>query len=193
MYNLPPGKNDNDSDLADVAKGVLGFALLVGFFVSPLGGFVLSIFNSFLILSVLLPVGAVVAFQAWQYFNTISAPCPSCSVPLKVLKNNDGGEQGPPAASICYNCGAVVQANYENTGIDNVSGRKSVMDDDDGSGFGSFLDIFAAASAASGGTSATTTTSSTSTTAAEKKKDKNKFRREQTIIDADVEEDKPFQ
>ena len=177
MYNLPPGKN-NDNELAGVAKSVIGFALLVGFFVSPLGGFVLSIFNSFLLLAILLPIGALVSFQAWQYFNTISAPCPNCAAPLTVLKN-DG--QGVPTVSSCYNCGANVQANYENTGIDNVSGRNSVMDDAV-SGFGSLFDLFSGG----GGTPATTST----TTAVEKKKG-NKSRREQTIIDVDVEEDKP--
>jgi hypothetical protein len=180
MYNLPPGKN-NDNELADVAKGVLGFTLLVAFFVSPLGGFVLSIFNSFLILAILLPVGAVVTFQAWQYFNTLSGPCPNCAAPLTVLKN-DG--EGIPTVSTCYNCGANVQANYANTGIDNVSGRNSVMEDAV-SGFSSLLDLFPG-----GGGGATTTTSTT--TVVEKKKE-NKFRREQTIIDVDVEEDKPFQ
>jgi hypothetical protein len=178
MYNLPPGKN-NDNELADVAKGVLGFALLVGFFVSPLGGFVLSIFNSFLLLAILLPIGAIVTFQTWEYFKTISGPCPNCAAPLKVLKN-DG--EGVPTVSICYNCGANVQANYENTGIDNVSGRNSVMEDAV-SGFSSLLDLFP------GGRGTTTTTSTTTTV--EKKKQKS--RREQTIIDVDVEEDKPFQ
>jgi hypothetical protein len=179
MYNLPPGKND-DNELTDVVKGVLGFSLLVGFFVSPLGGFLLSIFNSFLLLSILLPVGAVVAFQAWQYFNTLSGPCPNCATPLKVLKND---KEGVPTASICYNCGATVQANFDNTAIDNVSGRKSVMEDDV-NGFGSLLDMF-------GGGGGTTTT--TSTTKVVEKKKENKFRREQTIIDVDVEDDKPFQ
>jgi DNA-directed RNA polymerase subunit M/transcription elongation factor TFIIS len=181
-FNWPPGKN-NDNELAGVVKGVLGFALLVGFFISPLGGFVLSIFNSFLILAILLPIGAVTAFQAWQYFNTLSGPCPNCDTPLTVLKN-DG--EGVPTVSICYSCGATVQANYDNTKIDNVSGRNSVMDDDAVSGFGSLLDLFAGG----GGREGTTTTSTT--TVVEKKKE-NKFRREQTIIDVDVEEDKPFQ
>jgi hypothetical protein len=187
MYELPPGGGGNKSELGDIAKGVAGLVLTVAFFASPLGGFVLGIFNSFFLLVLLLPVIATVVFQSYQYFYTIDGPCPNCGEPNKAIKTTKEGESTP---TICFNCGAILQANYDNTGIDNITGKNSVMDDDDQSAtLASFLDMF-------GGGSTTTTrpaVTSTTTVVEEKSKTKDKSRREGTIIDVEIEDDKPFQ
>lgn len=189
MYNLPQGGGGGGkNELSDIVKGVVGLALVVGFFASPVGGFVLGIFNSFLLLALLLPALATVGFQAWQYFNTIEGNCPNCDAPIKVFKTSKEGDAVP---TICYNCGAILQANYENTGIDNVTGRKSVIDDDSSPfGNGSAFDIFGA------GPTATSSTTSTETyTVIEDDKPKKSKPRIDSggIIDAEIEDDKPFQ
>ena len=55
MYNLPPGGGGGKNDIADIAKGVATLLLTIGFFISPLGGLVLGLFNSFLVLLFVLP------------------------------------------------------------------------------------------------------------------------------------------
>jgi hypothetical protein len=185
MKSLPPGGGGNDNELVDIAKGVAGLVLVVAFFASPLGGFVLGIFNSFFVLALLLPIIATVGFQAWQYFNTIDGPCPNCEAPAKVFKTTKEGDAVP---TICYNCGAILQANYDNTGIDNVTGRNSVMNDDESPFGASLFDIFGA-----GPTTTTEPTITTTTVIEDKSKQKDKSRREGTIIDVEVEDDKPFQ
>ena len=160
MYNLPPGGGGGGkNDVGALLSSVGFFALTVAFFLSPLGGFVLTIMNSFLLLALLLPVLGIVGFQAWQYFNTISGACPNCGAPVTVLKSQPNGEDVP---SVCFSCGAIIQANYENTGIDNVTGRSTIDDQSSpfGGGGASIFDIFGGG----GGVDPTTTTSSTTTT-----------------------------
>lgn len=187
MYNLPPGNNNNNGP-GDILKGALGLVLVIGFFASPLGGLVLGLFNSFLVLSLVLPAIGTLVFQGWQYFNTISGTCPNCGAPARVLKTNKEGEASP---SLCFNCGAVLQANYENTAIDNVTGRKSVMDDNFGSpSGGSIFDIFGGEPSSYTSTTTTTTTIYEEETPSSKKKSNIK---KDMIIDAEIEDDLPFQ
>jgi hypothetical protein len=202
MYSLPPsGGGGNKNELVSVLQSVAGLVLFVGFFLSPLGGFVLSIFNSFLLLALLIPVAGVVGFQVWQYLNTMKGPCPNCGAEVQVLKSQPNV---PDAPTICFSCGAIVQANYDNTGIDNVTGRKSVSDGDNDSPFNSLFDLFGGAPTSLDGLSQRTTSSSSTTTIVDnviveertgKRKEPPKNpRRDRGVIDVDVvEDDKPFQ
>jgi hypothetical protein len=87
-----------------------------------------------------------------------------------------------PSPTICFNCGSILQANDDNTGIDNVTGRRTV--DDLSPMGGGIFDVF---------TSTTTTTRTTTTNEAgsggiNRKKETN------NIIDVDViDDDRPFQ
>jgi hypothetical protein len=189
MYNLPPGKNNNDNDLGGILKGAASLFLVVAFFVSPLGGLVLGIFNSFLVLAILVPILATVGVTTWQYFNTISGDCPNCGAPVRVKKAKQGqGEAQQP--SICFTCGSIIQAKYDNSGIDNITGRNSLDDLSTSSPFGggSVFDIFG------GGAPSSAARTTTTTVVKETKKiEKDKIRREATIIDVEVDDDKPWQ
>lgn len=181
MYNLPPGGGGGGkNEVVDILKGVGGVALFLAFFASPLGSIFFGLLNSFLFLSFLVPLLGVVGFQAWQYFNTISGVCPNCNAPATVMKSNDG-ESVP---NVCFNCGAILQANYDNTGIDNVTGRNSV---DNMSEPTSIFDIFGP------GTTTTTTTTIGDESSPEARGKRTKTRNENTIIDVEIEDDKPFQ
>lgn len=206
MYNLPPGNDGGGGgkkDISDIAKSVGTLLLTVGFFVSPLGGFVLGIFNSFLVLAISLPILVTVGFQVWSKLYTVKGECPNCGAPATVMKNK-GGASGTnvvddeiPTESMCFNCGAVLQANEDNSGINNVSGRTSIDDlNSSTGGGGSFFDMFTSPT-----TTATTTTeimdnfnnpSSASTTP--NKKSNGMGIDKGSVIDVDVlDEDKPFQ
>lgn len=203
MYNLPPGGGRGGGGLGEILKGAAGLILTVAFFASPVGGFVLGLFNSFLLLVFLVPTVATIGFQAWQYFNTISAPCPNCGAPARVVKSKDG-ESTP---SLCFNCGAVLQASYDNSRIDNVTGRNS-MNQEGVAGSAnpnSIFDIFGGPGASSGspfGTTSTTTEiyeveeydipSGRSSNSGSKKKPPSK-KDMGDIIDAEIEDDLPFQ
>jgi hypothetical protein len=199
MYSLPPsGGGGNKNELVSVLQSVAGLVLFVGFFLSPVGGFVLSIFNSFLLLALLIPVAGVVGFQVWQYFNTMKGACPNCGAEVQVLKSQP---DVPDTPTICFSCGAIIQANYDNTGIDNVTGRNSISDNE--SPFNSLFDLFGGAPTSSDGLSQRTTSSSSTTivdnviveqrTGNRKEPPKN-ARRDRGVIDVDVvEDDKPFQ
>ena len=199
MYNLPPGGGGGGkNDLGQLATSVGLFALTIAFFLSPLGGFVLTIMNSFLLLVILLPILGVAGFQAWQFFNTISGPCTNCGAPVQVLKSQPNGQDVP---SICYSCGAIIQANYENTGIDNVTGRNTI--DDQSSPFGSLFDMFGG-QPSQGGTTTTTRTTIVDTTVIVEDDDDDDDRNPRTkkfgkssrgsdgVIDVDAS-DQPFQ
>jgi hypothetical protein len=190
-YNLPPGKDEEDG-LGDLLKGAGGLLLVGAFFASPLGGLVFGIFNSFLLLAILLPTLATVGFQAWRYFFTINGTCPSCEAPTVVLKTNKDGEGTP---SSCLNCGAVLQANYENTAIDNITGKNSFTDDNFGSQPKSIFDIFGGAPEGSS-TSTSSTSSSSEIYEGESSRSQKKVgkRSDMNIIDAEIEDDDtPFQ
>lgn len=208
-FNLPPGRGGGGGGLGEILKGAAGLLLTFAFFASPVGGFVLSIFNSFLLLAILIPTAATIGFQAWQYFSTISGPCPSCGAPARVVKAKDG-ESTP---SVCFNCGSVLQASYDNSRIDNVTGRNS-MDKGGLDGGASIFDIFGGPGVSSSfpsGTATRTTTSifeddipssrssrpsssSSSSSSGSKKKGPPSKKDMGEIIDAEIEEDDlPFQ
>jgi len=105
---LPP-KPDND--WKSVIRSVGTLALTVAFFLSPVGGFVLALFNSFLVLALVVPLTGFVAFNAWQAWNTIQAPCPSCATPIRILKS-------PEQPQVCLQCGRAVQATADGKGIE---------------------------------------------------------------------------
>ena len=207
MYNLPPGGGGggNNNDIGSLVQNVLGLVVIVGILVSPVGGFLLSIMNSFLALIILLPLLGIVGFQVWSYFNFISGPCPNCGAPAKVLKSQPNAEAQP---SICFNCGSILQANYDNTGIDNVTGKRSVLDDDSATST-MFDALFGMNSRGPGSTTnydptTTTTRTTTRTTIVdtviveddddlENKKRPPRFRSDPNVIDVDSENDKPFQ
>mmetsp|Transcript_6932 Transcript_6932/g.12665 ORF Transcript_6932/g.12665 Transcript_6932/m.12665 type:complete len:264 (+) Transcript_6932:65-856(+) len=180
MYNLPPsGGGGGGNNIGGIVRGAVAIALIIAFFASPLGGLFLGLVNSFFIFLFIFPLVASVGYQIWQSLNTISGTCPNCGAPATVLKTNNDGFASP---SLCLNCGAVLQANRDNTGIDNISGKNAIDDlSSQPMGGNSLFDIF---------TTTTTTTSSTSTGS----DGRSKRRRETTIIDVDVEDDdKPFQ
>eukprot|EP00980_Cylindrotheca_fusiformis_P014409 scaffold3840_cov129-Cylindrotheca_fusiformis.AAC.5 len=200
MYNLPPGRNNNNG-LGDILKGVAGILLVIAFFSSPVGGFLLGIFNSVLLLSIVLPAVATVGFKAWQYFNTISGACPSCGAPATVLKSKKDGEATP---GVCFNCGATLQANDENTAIENITGRNSVRDDRFGSQPQVLFDLFGGQPSAYSSSRTTTTTFYEEEIPRRPKptrKDETPRKTKPTrkdmdnVIDAEIEddEDKPFQ
>jgi len=206
MYNLPPGRGGGGG-IKQILKGVGGLALTFAFFASPVGGFILGIFNSFLLLALLLPTLATVGFKAWQYFYTMSDECPNCGVPITVVKTSKDGEVHPTP---CFQCGDILQASYDNSRIDNVTGRNSI--NDQGFGQSSVFDIFGGPGVSSGFPSETTTRSSqTSNTiydindvqssgptsrpssgSSNKKKVPTK-KDMGNIIDAEIEDDLPFQ
>jgi hypothetical protein len=100
---LPPGEDDSkSSELRELTTAILTFVGIIAFFVSPLGGIFFALFNSFVALVVLLPIGTIAAINVWQYFSTITGSCPNCGVEIKVLKDE--------SPSICFNCGSIVQA-----------------------------------------------------------------------------------
>lgn len=146
-FNLPPGRNNNE--LSSVLSSVVGFGLFAAFVFSPLGGFLFSILNGFLALSILLPFGAAAAFSVWQYFNTVSGPCPNCGAPVRVFKRQGGDVIGnyndnnfmAGSPTICYSCGTVVQT-LDNETIVNVSGRNTLNDLEQEAGFSSLFDSF---------------------------------------------------
>jgi hypothetical protein len=191
MYGLPPGGGGSKNELGDIAKGVAGLVLVVAFFASPVGGFILGIFNSFFLLLLLLPVIGTIVFQSYEYFYTLDGPCPNCASPAKVIKTTKEGESTP---TICYNCGAILQANYDNTGIDNITGKNSVTDDVDyATTLASVFDMFGGGSATTGTTRPAVTPTTTVVEEEKKSETKNRSRREGTIIDVEIEDDKPFQ
>jgi len=207
-FQLPPSP-DKRGDLTEILK--LAGSLLVGvlFFISPLGGLVLGIFNSIFLLVLFLPILATIGFSTWQYFNTISGTCPNCGSPVTVLKNPQGGggisstTMANAQPSICFNCGSILQANYDNTGIENITGRNTIQDLE-GSMSGGFLDSLfgrpsSSSSASSGWMDATTAASSSSTTtkttSSSPSQQQKRVEREATIIDVEIDDDddKPWQ
>ena len=103
-----------------------------------------------------------------------------------MIKRQPNGEDVP---GICLSCGAVLQANIDNTGIDNITGKNTVNGMSSPFGTGSIFDVF--------GTGPTiieeeiiTTTTTTSPFSGDKK---SSPKSSGTIIDVDIEEDKPFQ
>jgi hypothetical protein len=187
MYNLPPpsGNNNNNNnqkgdDLQAILVSVLTVGGVVAFFASPLGAIFFAVFNSLVLLAILLPVLGIVGFNLWQYWNTMEAPCPNCGAPARVLKNTGVA----PNPSLCLNCGSLVAANVANDGIDAVG--NSVNPNDGMVDATSLLDTLFGGT---GGLLDTTTTTTTTTTTESTDQRAKKYQREQTVIDVEVEEE----
>lgn len=159
-FNLPPGKR-NESGLSEILVGVASIVGLIAFFASPLGGLFFAAINSFLALLFIAPLVLILAFNTWQFFNTVEGNCPSCGAPIRVLKD------GSP--SICFSCGSVVQSNNDGR-IDFAPNVNQIQDEES---IFSFFD---------------NSLSTTSSRQELKDSRKDQFRREQTVIDVDVED-----
>jgi len=188
-YNLPPGGGGSNPDpkdaLSNIVTPLLTIAATVLFFLSPLGSIFFAITNSIVLLLVLLPFVATIAFQGWQYFYTIEAPCPSCGATARVLKDEEAGP------NICLNCGSLLRANLNKDGVELCNDPNDLYDDN--SRISSFFDLFTGGVGVDdgardefiGGQGQETTTTTTTTVESKEKKE----RRERTIIDVDVTKD----
>jgi len=107
-------------------------------------------------------------------------------------------DSAPAPQSLCFSCGAILEPNADNTGINNVTGRKTINDLDSPTGQqASLFDLFSNNAQVgdqwSSATQGSAQTPTPSTPSSDKKKttggiDKN------AVIDVDVlDEDKPFQ
>jgi hypothetical protein len=177
-FNLPPPNKGPGDGLGSLASTLITLGLTVAFFLSPIGAFVLSIFNSLVLLAFLTPLLAVAGFNLWQLLNTVSGPCPSCGAPVTVRKRSSSSgstqtlfEESP---SLCFNCGAVVTASEDNQRID----IDSSLDPMSGIANQGFLESLF---------SSTQRTASPSANSAEEKA--KQFRRDLTVIDVDVSAD----
>jgi len=179
------GNNNGPGGAGDLVNQVGGLLLLVAFFASPLGGIFFGLLNSMLFVTLfVIPVAGFAAFNAWRYFNVLEGPCPSCGVPATVVKakENEGDRPSP-----CFNCGAILQASYDNKDILNVSGKRGVDDSNNyvNTGGGeSIFDIFGNGGGV-GGSTTTTTSSGTANTGGNGPKVQKPP--EQTILDAEIE------
>ena len=171
MYNLPPSGGGNN-DFRSLATSALTLLGVIAFFASPLGGLFFFAFNSLFLLLLLVPIVGIISFNAWQFFNTVEGPCPSCGAPTRVVKN----EGVQPQPGLCVNCGAFVTANSNNDGVEIFRGANSGVVDPEPSLFDGFFSDF-------GGTGGAGSRPSNV--------NKNKLGRDQTVIDVDIEYDEP--
>ena len=178
-YNLPPagggsGGGDDNKDLQGILGGLGTIAAIGLFFASPLGSIFFAITNSLFLLALLIPVGGFVAFQGWQFFNTLEGPCPNCGAPVRILKDTD-------QPSLCFTCGSVLQASSDQKTVEFAKENPVVGDND---GFGGAESIFDGLlnqnrqQQPGGGV-----------TGESPKVKESKFRREQTVIDVEVEDE----
>ena len=110
MYSLPPsggGKND----LTGILTGLGTVAAIALFFASPLGTLFFAITNSLFLLALMLPILAIVGFQAWQFLYTMEGPCPNCGAPVRVLKDDE-------QPTLCLSCGSLVVRSTKGGGGD---------------------------------------------------------------------------
>lgn len=128
---LPPsGGGSKKSELGDLVTTAFVFFGLAAFFISPLGGVFFAIFNSLLALTILVPVGAIVAFNVYLYFNTTTGLCPNCNAPVKVMNDE--------SPSFCFTCGAVVQAKDGKIYLANPN--NNLMENEEGGVFTTWID-----------------------------------------------------
>lgn len=170
MYNLPPsgGGGGGNGGVREILTSVATLAAIVAFFVSPLGGLFFAVINSFFVLSLLVPIVLWIGFQGWSFFNTVEGPCPQCGAPVRVVKES-------LSPSICLNCGTFVQATPDKSSVEFYREQDQVIVDEDytASIWDSLL------SGPMGARSAPTSSP---------QERQAKFRREQTIIDVEVDE-----
>ena len=208
MYdrNLPPsgggGGGNNNNDIGGILRSALSVGLTIGFFLSPIGGFVLRIFDSVLVLSIVLLASAFLGWTIWVSLNTIEGQCPSCGFPVRVYKSSnkdvytDMDKTGTvtdlfsdirDSPKPCLNCGAMLRASDDNTAIENVSGRTNIDDLSSMNGPGggpSFFDFFSET------TTSTTTKTVDGNVPPTTPSNKKKNRKDDTgFIDVDVIQD----
>lgn len=188
MGYLPPegGGGSKDSLVSNIITPVLTVAATILFFLSPLGAVFFAVTNSIFLGLLLLPLILSIGFQAWQYFYTISAPCPNCGAPTRVLKDD---QVGP---NICLNCGSLIRANLAKDGVELCNDPNDLFDES--SRVSSFFDLFTRNMDSSdtgddiGGVFFEETTTAT-TTRKTRESRQDKERRERTIIDVDATKD----
>lgn len=179
-YNLPPGGGGQGPKEAiqSFLTPILGIAATVLFFLSPLGSIFFAITNSIFLLLLITPLLAAFAFNVWQTFYTIEAPCPSCGAPARVLKDEEAGP------NMCLNCGALLRATVDKDGIEMCNNPNDIYDDN--SRISSLFDLFVDSN--NNGNSGAFFGETTTTTTYEDDR-KSKQRRESTVIDVDVTKD----
>eukprot|EP00557_Chaetoceros_sp_GSL56_P004214 CAMPEP_0176492114 /NCGR_PEP_ID=MMETSP0200_2-20121128/8802_1 /TAXON_ID=947934 /ORGANISM="Chaetoceros sp., Strain GSL56" /LENGTH=272 /DNA_ID=CAMNT_0017889607 /DNA_START=89 /DNA_END=907 /DNA_ORIENTATION=+ len=183
MGYLPPGGNDKDSLVSNIIFPILTVAATLLFFLSPLGAVFFAVTNSIFLLLILLPVILSIGFQAWQYFYTISAPCPNCGAPTRVLKDDDVGP------NLCLNCGSLIRANLAKDGVELCNDPNDIFDES--SRVSSFFDLFTRDMDESAGRNSGGGVLYDETTIERKTMEdrQNRERRERTIIDVDATKD----
>jgi hypothetical protein len=181
MGYLPPGGNNRDSLVSNVIFPILTVAATLLFFLSPLGAVFFAVTNSIFLLLILLPVILSIGFQAWQYFYTISAPCPNCGAPTRVLKEDDVGP------NICLNCGSLIRANLAKDGVELCNDPNDMFDES--SRVSSFFDLFTRDLDTNVGSSDGAFYEETSVQRKTMENRQDRERRERTIIDVDATKD----
>jgi hypothetical protein len=168
MYNLPP---DNDRNgLGSFLPSIVSIVALGLFFFSPLGALFFAVTNTLFAFAILTPFILYAGFQVWQYFYTIEGPCPTCGAPVRVLKEG----QDP---SICFNCGSQVIANGKLDGVELYDDLNNIIDRQR-----SIWDAFFS--------NEDVGFSSYPSTSTDVKEISKRVKREQTIIDVDVTDEK---
>lgn len=179
---LPPGgSGNNNNSVSQLLTTVFGVALVVAFLASPLGTIFFAVFNSLLLLSILIPVFGWAAFQFWQIFFTISGACPNCGAPVRVAKDE--------TPSFCFTCGSVIQARDDHICLANLNNNRLFSEQDEQEPYSVFSSFFGNMSgiqrrpSRSGSINGETSASTTTPTATKKSSSTT------TIIDVDVERD----
>uniref|UniRef100_A0A7S0ACI9 TFIIB-type domain-containing protein n=1 Tax=Minutocellus polymorphus TaxID=265543 RepID=A0A7S0ACI9_9STRA len=186
MYNLPPsggggggGGGGPGNDIQAILPGILTVAGLTLFFISPLGGIFFAVTNTLFALAIVTPVLGWVGLQIWQAFNTVSGPCPNCGFPVRTLKDDEG------QPSICVSCGSLIRTNAAKDGIELCNNPNDIM------GGGSVFDqLFGSMAGISPQQVVDEIDADVNGSKPRNKSPgESKSRRENTIIDVDVESD----
>lgn len=181
MGYLPPGGSNKDSLVSNVIFPILTVVATILFFLSPLGALFFAVTNSIFLLLILLPVILSIGFQAWQYFYTISAPCPNCGAPTRVLKDDDVGP------NLCLNCGSLIRANLAKDGVELCNDPNDIFDES--SRVSSFFDLFTRDMDTSAGTGGGAFYEETTIQRKTMENRQDRERRERTVIDVDATKD----
>lgn len=112
-FNLPPSPPKNDFQA--ILTSFLTIAGILAILASPIGAVIFAVFNSLIVLALLVPIVGTLAFNLWQKFNTLEGPCPNCGASVRVFKTQEGQVESQP--TLCITCGSVVQANLANDAI----------------------------------------------------------------------------
>jgi len=180
MYNLPPDDDNNRNHaLSGLLPSIVTIAGLALFFFSPLGGLFFALTNTLFVFALLSPFILFIGYQIWQYFYTIAGPCPNCGTPVLVLKDAEN-------PTVCFNCGSPIISNSMKDGIvlyddvDNIMDRQRSLWDT----------LFSTTDDEFSSTTSTYRSATTKSAGGDVKEIYKKAKREQTIIDIDVTEEK---